>query len=51
MAALEYTLPSDAGTLDSEENRVFGRVLDLEGFFNQLVQLQRDLGVAGYLGF
>ncbi len=51
LARLEYTLPDDAATLDSEETRIFRRVLQLEGFFNQLIQLERQVGVASYLGF
>ena len=51
LTVLEYPLPPDEAALALEQNRVTGRIVDLEGFFNQLIQLERDLGVASYLGF
>ncbi|MEM9190616.1 MAG: hypothetical protein AAGF12_15630, partial [Myxococcota bacterium] len=45
LAALQYELPTDANTVTTEEERIFGRILDLESFFNQLIQLQRQFGI------
>ena len=51
LSGLGYDLPPDAASLTQEQDRVGDRIVDLEGFFNQLIQLERDLGVASYLGY
>jgi hypothetical protein len=52
LAALEYDLPpADVGPISAEIDRIYGRVLDLESFLNQLIQLERQMGVGSYLGF
>ncbi|MCA9601355.1 MAG: hypothetical protein KC417_04995 [Myxococcales bacterium] len=48
---INYTIPTGSSELSDDEDRVFGRVYDLESFFNQLIQLERDFGIYSYLGF
>ena len=42
LAALDYDLPGDSATVNSEENRIDGRLRDVESFFFQLIQLQNQ---------
>ncbi len=49
--ALDYDLPTDETTLGSEETRLDGHLFGLESFFNQLIQLQRQIGIADIIGF
>jgi hypothetical protein len=50
--ALGYELPpAEVDPVSAEIERVYGRILDLESFFNQLIQLERQMGVGSYLGF
>ena len=43
--AIGYTLPSDSGTVGNEVSRTYRRLTDLESFFNQLIQIRRDVGL------
>ena len=45
------TRPRDSETLNAEENRLFGRLQDLESFFNQLIQLENQIGITGLVRF
>jgi hypothetical protein len=45
------TSPSATEETDLEIDRVDGRVGDLESFFNQVRQLQLEMGITDYLGF
>ncbi len=47
---LGYDLPAVEG-LSSEIDRLDGRLRSLESFFYQLIQLERDLGIAGYIRY
>ncbi|MCS6799723.1 MAG: hypothetical protein NZ898_14615 [Myxococcota bacterium] len=51
LAAIGYTVPRDAGAVTSEEDRLDGRLRDLESFFNQLIELERELGIDSYLRY
>jgi hypothetical protein len=51
LVALEYTVSSSSAEIDTEISRLYGRVADLESFFNWMIQLERDLGITGYLGY
>ena len=46
-----YTIPSSATRLDQEIDRLDGRLRNLESFFFQVIQLEREIGVASYLRF
>lgn len=46
---LDYEISTNDTTVNLEINRLYGRVADLESFFNQLIQFQRQLGIASYL--
>lgn len=48
---IAYTIPAGKGQLDDDESRKFARLSDLESFFNQLIQLEREFGIDSYLGF
>jgi hypothetical protein len=45
---LGYELPDGALGIDAEIDRITGRVFDLESFFNQLIELQRDFGIQSF---
>lgn len=47
LAALNppYSIPTLPGTVDSEIERLYGRISDLESFFNYLIQLEREYGI------
>jgi len=47
LTAMGYTIPADAETLDTEENRLYGRLESLESFFNLLIQLENQYGIFG----
>lgn len=41
-----------SGTLsDAERSIAYGRLQDIESFFNQVIQLERELGISGYIRF
>ncbi len=46
---LEYQLPRTNRALADEIDRLDGLVGDLESFFNQLIQVEREMGVRDYL--
>ncbi|MCB9659532.1 MAG: hypothetical protein H6726_17940 [Sandaracinaceae bacterium] len=48
---LEYTPPMTVAGVADEIDRFEGRLSDLESFFFQLIQLERELGIGSYLGF
>lgn len=48
---LGYTPPVTAGDIADEVDRFEGRLSDLESFFFQLIQLERELGLDNYPGF
>ena len=51
LVAIDYTLPTDPARVNEEIDRVDGRLQSLESFFNQVIQLEREMGIAGYLRF
>ncbi len=51
LAALGYTIPGASATVNSEISRYDSRVRNLESFFNEVVQLENQMGIAGYLSF
>ncbi len=51
LADLEYLPPTTVAALNTEIARFEGRLADLESFFFQLIQLERELGVSSYPGF
>ena len=51
LAAIGYEIPGDSETLNAEENRLFGRLQDLESFFNQLIQLENQIGITSLVRF
>jgi len=51
LADLDYAPPTSAADLAAEIQRFEGRLSDLESFFFQLIQLERELGIGSYLGF
>lgn len=46
LTAIGYTIPSVAAQVDTEIDRLYGRIIDLESFFNYLIQLEREYGIA-----
>jgi hypothetical protein len=40
-------MPTTSGAVKDEIDRVQNRVVDLESFFNQLIELQRSYGIQG----
>jgi hypothetical protein len=46
LTAIGYTIPTVNMQVDNEIARLYGRVNDLESFFNYLIQLERDYGIA-----
>ncbi|MCC6873151.1 MAG: hypothetical protein IT378_02490 [Sandaracinaceae bacterium] len=46
LAALGYTIPSSEAQLQFEIERLNDRLVDLESFFNYLVQLERTFGIS-----
>jgi hypothetical protein len=51
LAALGYVLPTSSAETNREIDRLDGRLRDLESFFGQLIQLQREIGISAYLRF
>ena len=51
LAAIGYELSDDVTTINAEENRLDGRLRSLESFFNQIIQLQREIGISDFLNF
>lgn len=51
LADLDYAPPASVAGLNAEIDRFEGRLSDLESFFFQLIQLERELGIGSYLGF
>ncbi|MEM8606833.1 MAG: hypothetical protein AAGF92_06995 [Myxococcota bacterium] len=51
LTGLGYRIPVDSDEAVSDLNALDGRQRDLESFFFQLIDLQRQLGIAGYLRF
>jgi hypothetical protein len=47
--ALGYTIPAAMEDVTSEQARLDGRLQDLESFFNQLIQLENEIGINGWL--
>ena len=45
---LGYQLPDTALAIDNEITRIDNRVVDLESFFNQLIELERDYGIQSF---
>jgi hypothetical protein len=46
-----YVLPSTPLNIDSELIRIENRVVNLESFFNQIIEIQRSLGIQGIAYF
>ena len=46
--ALDYPLPDTPLQIEAEIARLDNRVVDLESFFNQIIELQRDLGIQSF---
>jgi hypothetical protein len=46
---LNYQLPTTPVDVETEINRIDNRVIDLESFFNQIIELERDLGIQGFV--
>ncbi len=51
LADASYSIPSDTVRLDNEIERLDDRLRELESFFFQIIQLERDYGIANYLRF
>ena len=51
LTSLGYTLPTSVADVNREVDRLDGRLRDLESFFSELVQLERELGISSYLSF
>jgi hypothetical protein len=51
LSALGYRVPLDADEARADLNSLDRRQRELESFFFQLIDLQRQLGIASYLGF
>jgi hypothetical protein len=49
LRALGYEIPTDSTTRDIEQARLDNRLRDLESFFNQLIQLESEIGINGWL--
>ncbi len=49
LTALGYTIPGVSAQVDTEIDRLYGRIIDLESFFNYLIQLERDIGIGPYI--
>jgi hypothetical protein len=45
LGKLGYQIPTTPQTISDEIDRVSGQVESLESFFNQLIELQRQLGI------
>jgi hypothetical protein len=45
LAAVPYVIPAVTAQVDSEIDRLYGRIGDLESFFNYLIQLERQYGI------
>jgi hypothetical protein len=45
---LKYELPDTALAIDNEITRIDNRIVDLESFFNQLIELERDYGIQSF---
>lgn len=45
LLAIHYTIPAATAQVDSEITRLYGRIGDLESFFNYLIQLEREYGI------
>ena len=45
---LGYDLPTTPLDIETEVSRIDRRVVDLESFFNQIIELERDLGIVGF---
>jgi hypothetical protein len=45
LTTLGYEVPTTPPAIAEEINRVTGQVANLESFFNQLIELQRQLGI------
>ena len=46
LTAIGYTIPATAANVDSEITRLYDRINNLESFFNYLIQLERQYGIA-----
>jgi hypothetical protein len=51
LVAIGYTIPTNRERLTSEEIRLYGRLRSLESFFNQLIQLENQIGITGLVRF
>jgi hypothetical protein len=47
LSDIAYQMPTTSGAVKDEIDRVQNRVIDLESFFNQLIELQRSYGIQG----
>jgi hypothetical protein len=47
IAAIGYELPGTPPAIDAEETRLDRRVTDLESFFNQMIEFERQFGITG----
>jgi len=45
LTSIGYTIPVVTAQVDSEIDRMYGRIGDLESFFNYLIQLEREYGI------
>jgi hypothetical protein len=46
---LGYELSTSPAEIESEIMRLDNRIVNLESFFNQIIELQRDLGIQGFV--
>lgn len=46
--SLGYDLPTAPADVEAEITRIDNRVIELESFFNQIIELERDLGIQGF---
>jgi hypothetical protein len=52
LASVDYDPPTSPLDIEAEITRINNRVVDLESFFNQMIELERDYGIQsfGYFG-
>jgi hypothetical protein len=48
VADLDYDLPAAGGEVENEISRIDNRIVDLESFFNQMIDIERDYGIQGF---
>ncbi len=51
LAAVGYDPPTSPPGIEAEITRIDNRIVDLESFFNEMIQLQRDYGIQSFSYF